>query len=356
MIALYLAAFAVTAALLGLAEPAAAQTAPPAAQPGSGGIGLRLLDVPAEAHQDPRAQLYIVDHLAPGSVIERRIELSNTTSDRMRVVLYPAAAGIVNGAFLGSDGHTPNELSTWTTISPESVEVPPGGLEVATVTITVPADAAPGEQYAAVWAETRSDTTTGAGITQVSRVGVRLYLSVGPGGPPAADFNIDSVTATRSVDGRPTVKATVHNTGGRALDLSGALKLLNGPGALSAGPFPASLGTTLAIGATEPVTIVLDDQLPAGPWNARITLRSGLIERVEQMTITFPDVGASPQTALPQATASPMPVWQIIIAAGLGALIATIGSLLMRRRRRQRRPITPPGSRKVQIPVAWSSR
>jgi hypothetical protein len=80
----------------------------------------------------------------------------------------------------------------------------------------------------------------------------------------------------------------VRNTGGRALDVSGTLRLRAGPGGLSAGPFPATLGTTLAIGDTEPVTILLDRRLPAGPWQARVTLHSGLIERNTQATITFP--------------------------------------------------------------------
>ena len=76
--------------------------------------------------------------------------------------------------------------------------------------------------------------------------------------------------------------------------MNGTLELSAGPGGLSAGPFPASLGVTLAIGDTEPVTILLDKRLPAGPWDARIALRSGLLERSGRATITFPDAGASP--------------------------------------------------------------
>jgi hypothetical protein len=86
--------------------------------------------------------------------------------------MYPAAAGIRGGAFVGAAAHTPNELSTWTSVLPGASDVPPGGL--------------------------------------------------------------------------------------------------------SAGPFPADLGTTLAIGAAEPITITLDRQLPDGPWDALVTLRSGL--------------------------------------------------------------------------------
>jgi hypothetical protein len=287
-----LAALASTAVV---AAPASAATTAPSPAPraaASGSIGLQLIDVPVTARDDPRARLYIVDHLAPGTVIHRRIRVTNTTASTVHIGTYAAAATIDKGAFLGAAGHTPNDLSTWTSVRPRASDVPADGDVTATVTITVPRDAAPGEQYGVVWAETSSAPSAAGGITQVSRVGIRLYLSVGPGGPPAANFTIDSLTAKRSPDGRPTVLATVHNTGGRALDMNGTLQLLAGPGGLNAGPFPANLGTTLAIGDTEPITIALDKQLPAGPWDARVTLRSGLLERKARATITFPDNGA----------------------------------------------------------------
>jgi hypothetical protein len=269
------------ALLLALATAGSAHAA-------GGSIGLRLLDVPTRASLDPRARLYIVDHLAPGSEIHRRVEIANTTASGSRVVLYPAAASLGKGSFLAAAGHARNELSTWTRVEPGAIRIAAHQRVKAVVTIAIPRDAAPGERYAAVWAEVRSTPPAAGGITQVNRVGIRLYLSVGPGGSPPADFKISAVTATRSRDGQPTVIATVHNTGGRALDMSGTLRLGAGPGGLKAGPFRAQLGTTLAIGDTEPVTILLDRRLPAGPWKARVDLRSGLVTRHAQATITFP--------------------------------------------------------------------
>ena len=89
----------------------------------------------------------------------------------------------------------------------------------------------------------------------------------------------------------PRGPRTVHSTGGRALDMNGTLQLLAGPGGLSAGPFLAILGSTLAVGDTEPVTIALDKQVPAGPWEASIALRSGLVDRSARATLTFPIPG-----------------------------------------------------------------
>jgi hypothetical protein len=316
-----------------LIPPAGAATA--AAVKDRGSIGIRLVDVPAAARDDPRARVYIVDHLEPGTTITRRIEVSNTTRASTRLALYAAAASITRGSFLGAAAHAPNDLSSWTAVTPGEPEVPAGGTVTATVTIAVPRDAAPGEQYGVVWAEARSAPKAGGGVTQVSRVGIRLYISVGPGGPPAANFAIDSLTAERSTDGRPVVVAAVHNTGGRALDMNGTLNLGSGPGGLSAGPFPATLGVSLGIGDTEPVTIILDKQLPAGPWDATITLHSGLLDRTARASLTFPDTGAA--KAAP--TTTPRPMWQYLLGAGLlVALLAFTALVLATRRRRRESP------------------
>jgi hypothetical protein len=332
-----------------LAAPTGASAAPSSALGAApvDSIGVRLVDVPASSLNDPRARLYIVDHLAPGTIIHRRIEISNTTASTAHIGLYPAAASIAGGSFLGAAGHTPNDLSTWTSVRPGMADVPAGGHVMATVTVTVPSDAAPGEQYGVVWVEALSTPLAGGGVNQVNRVGIRLYLSIGPGGPPAADFTIDSLTAMRSPDGRPMVLATVHNTGGRALDMSGTLQLSAGPAGLSAGPFPATLGITLAIGDTEPVTIALDKQLPAGPWDAQITLHSGLVERSARATITFPDAGASASVA----TTSSRPGWLYPAIAGfIVLLLPGVAALLvmLSRRRRSRKAAWLASARRIR--------
>jgi hypothetical protein len=313
-----------------------ASAANPTAVPGA--IGVRLLDVPASAAADPRAHLYIVDSVAPGKTIERHIEVSNTTSSVAHVALYQGAATIVDGSFIGGEGHSANALTSWTSVSPATADLPAGRATTATVTITVPDDAVAGEQYGVIWAEVRS--ASDATVTQVNRVGIRIYLSVGSGAAAAADFSIDSLIAKRSASGAPVIVANVHNTGGRALDMSGILQLLGGPGGLSAGPFLANLGVTLGIGDTEPVTITLDRRIPAGPWDARITLHSGLLERTATATITFPDTGAA--AAVVPTNARHPGRTPAALAVGAGLLLALLLSIaLLLRRRRRRAPKTP---------------
>ena len=69
-----------------------------------GGVGVRLLDVPADAVNNPRAREYIVDNLTPGTAIRRRIEVSNSTKAELHVAIYPAAAAISQGSFVGAPG------------------------------------------------------------------------------------------------------------------------------------------------------------------------------------------------------------------------------------------------------------
>ena len=166
----------------------------------------------------------------------------------------------------------------------------PHASTMVTVTIRVPRDASSGERYGVIWAQetSRVPFRSGVAITEINRVGVRIYLSVGPGGAPPSNFAIRSLTATRSVHGQPVVMALVHNTGGRALDISGYLKLSQGPGGLTAGPFKIDDNITLAPGQSAPMTIVLSKQLPNGPWRAQIELTSGLTKRNAAATIRFP--------------------------------------------------------------------
>ena len=251
--------------------------------------------------------------------------------------LYPAGVSIVGSVFVGDAADTSNELSTWSAVSPAALDVASNARSTATVTIAVPRDAALGERYGVVWAEVRAGAADSTGVTNVSRVGIRLYISVGPGGAPAADFAIESLTAARSADGVPSITATVHNTGGRALDISGSLQLEGGPAGLRAGPFPATLGTTLAIDAAERVRIALDEALPAGSWDATITLRSGSTERTAYASIVVPAIGSSAPvgpTPPPQPGSSYLLEW-----CAVGALLtATAIGLALRRRHSRHAP------------------
>ena len=273
----------VIAGVLALAIAASGQQQPK-------GLGIRLLDAPADRADDPRARSYIIDHLAPGTTIERHVEVSNGTDEDANIDVYPVAADVKGGGFSADPGRGKNELADWITATPSSLPLKVGEKATVTVKIAVPADATAGERYAAVLAELPPQAI-GSGVSVGSRIGIRVYLSVGSGTEPASDFTVDKLVASRDAKGAPEVRATVTNTGGRALDLVGTLKLDHGPGGLTAGPFDSVAATTLRPGASDQVAIPLDKSLPNGPWDASLTMRSGRLERAVTATITFPDPG-----------------------------------------------------------------
>lgn len=301
------------------------------ADPGpSGNIGIRLLEAPVSLQDDPRALAYIIDNLPPGTTITRRIEVSNSSSLEEQVSIYPAAANIDNNdGFQIGDGRAVNELTTWMSVTPTDVTLAPNSVAEAVVTIAVPSDAPEGEQYAVVWAET-AGPSNGTGIQNVSRAGIRTYLSVGAGNGPAADLEIGDVVASRNESGTPQVVANITNTGGRALDPSGTVELSGGPGGISTAPVKGSSGS-IAPGQSGSVTFTLDPALPAGPWQAAVTITSGLVSKTSAVELTFPDQGSV--TAAGTSSDSGVPVWIWGLAALVAVAIAVAVVVVMRRRK-----------------------
>jgi hypothetical protein len=294
-----------------------------AAQPsqlpaGSGGIGVRLIDVPSSSSSDELAHAYIVERLAPGTRVRRRIEVSNSTDSSAQIVIYPAGARLRKGNFAFAPGHSPNDVSTWTSVSHGGLRLQPGTKALETVTIDVPADAAPGEHYAVVWAQVSGPAPAGGGVRLVNRVGVRVYLSVGPGGIARPSFTIGALKARRAANGDPFVVAEIRNTGTRTLELSGSLMLSAGPGGVRAGPFLADVGTTLGPKDSGSVIVRLGKAFPVGPWHARLRLSSGSVERTAEATIRFP--GRTAVVGTPAAGTGSKGPRTVILA--LGALLA----------------------------------
>ncbi|MFD8706616.1 peptidase [Kitasatospora sp. NPDC059648] len=318
--------------------PAAGHGAPGASSPqdpaAGRSIGIRLLDVPESRRADPRAQAYIVDHVAPGTTIERRVEVSNKSSVPMHVNVYAAAATITNGKATFAPKRTPNELTGWTSFDRADLELAASETARVRTTIRVPGDAVAGERYGVIWAQTDTPTDRSHNVTFLGRVGVRMYIDVGPGGEPPSDFRIERLYPTRAGDGREEARARIRNTGSRALDIGGALSLVDGPGGRRAGPFPVEPGTTLAPGDAAEVAVPLDARLP-GPWTAELTLRSGLVEHATRATVTFPTTpGSVGAVAAPAAQQGYFPASAV---AGLSALVlAALGLSLFKFVRRRR--------------------
>ncbi|NAS23471.1 hypothetical protein GT755_17445 [Herbidospora sp. NEAU-GS84] len=295
-------------------------------------IGIRLVEAPEDRADDPRARAYIVDHVKPGTVIHRRFAVNNTSARPQTLWLYAAGAEIRQKKFGFLPEQTRNELSSWISFDHPAVTLPPGGERMLKATIRVPRTAWKGERYAVMWAEARSSATGQHNVQVNNRVGIRVYLDVGTGGEPPTDFRVDKIWASRDPAGKPRLDAQVTNTGRRAVDMSGELRLSEGPGGTSAGPFPVTSGVTLAPQDVGQVEVLLDPSLPMGPWKADLELTSGRTTRTASGTVTFPV--ARDTTAVVKQSSTGFPSTTALLVAA-GALTVTGGGYLIWRRARR---------------------
>jgi len=324
------------AAVAGTAIPAAA-AADSVSRPAAQRFGVRLVDVPIAEANNPRALRYIVDYLPPGTVIHRRIYILNEESQPAHFTVYPDAAQITHGFFVGDNGATRSELTTWITVQRPSVTLGPGSSMTDLVTISEPRIATRGEHYGVIWVQQVAHVHPSRAVTinEVARVGVRIYLAVGRGGAPPTKFAITSVSGRRTAKGQPFIVAGVHNTGGRAVDLSGLARLTAGPGGVAAGPYAERQVVTLAPGQAGDVTFVPASRIPNGPWTARVNLVSGLTSRTSSATIQF----SGPVTDVWKAR---MPM--VISGSGVLAGVLLLAWFFVRRRPRTRgAPAWPAG-------------
>jgi hypothetical protein len=286
-----------------------------------GSFGVRLVDVPVSEAGNPRALRYIIDYLPTGTVIHRRILVVNEEAHTARFTVYPDAAFITGGNFVGYAGATRNELTTWVSVQHPTVTLAAGASVLDMITIRVPLGATRGEHYGVIWVQqTARVRARGAelGVTEVSRVGVRLYVAVGLGGAPPSSFDITSITGHLTDAGRPVILAHVNNTGGRAIDLNGSARLTDGPGGTSSGPFPAQRIVTLAPGQSWNMTFAVPKSLPEGSWRVRVNLASGLTTATATAAIQL-TANVAPQAA----TSAGQWIWLalgglVVIAVGMG--------------------------------------
>jgi hypothetical protein len=295
-------------------------------------FGVRLLDAPVSEAGNPRALQYIVDYLPTGTVIHRRILVVNDEPRTARFAVYADAAFIAGGKFTGYAGATRSELTTWISVQHPAVTLAAGASVTDMITIRVPKGATRGEHYGIIWVQQTAKAHArghGFGVTEVSRVGIRLYVAVGHGGAPPTSFDITSITGHLTHAGRAVIVVHVNNTGGRALDLNGSVRLTDGPGGTSSGPFRAQQIVTIAPGQSWNVTFDPPKSLPQGSWQATVKLASGLTTAQATAAIELTSVVAA------QAAGSTTGWIWIALAALILALVITMGSYAWHHRRRQ---------------------
>jgi hypothetical protein len=325
-------ALAVGSLLIAGPAASAAPMAHHSAPTGSPGkFGVRLVDVPVSEADNPRALSYIIDDLPTGTVIHRRIMIVNQEPRTAHFTVYADAAHISGGLFTGYSGATRSELTGWISVQHPKVTLAAGASVMDLVTIKVPKGATRGEHYGVIWVQQSATgrTRTGFGVTEVARVGVRVYLAVGRGGVLPTSFAITSITGRWSAAGRPLIVVHVNNTGGRAVDLSGTATLTDGPGNTSAGPFRAEQIVTLAPGQSWNMTFAVPKSLPDGSWRVKVALVSGLTKATATADIRIGPIVAA------QAGLSAMQWVWLALGGLILVLVAVMWQYALRQRRRR---------------------
>ena len=156
----------------------------------------------------------------PGSVIQDAVTLYNLGTEALTFRVYATDAfNNADGSFdLLPGSETPTGAGAWLSVQQEMVTVNPNRQVTIPITLTVPADAAPGDYAGSVLASSEAQSTGEAGdlVTLDRRTGTRLLVRVaGELTPDVAVTNIstDYSPALNPLAGSAKVTYTLENRG-----------------------------------------------------------------------------------------------------------------------------------------------
>ena len=271
--------------------------------------------------------------LDPGAIITDHVAVTNHSKRPLNLRLYPNDAfTTASGGFdLRAGSAEPVDAGLWIKLAKDRVILQPSTRIVVPFTVTVPANATPGDHAAGVVASLVADATDAAGnrVSVDHRVGARVYLRVtGPLRPALTltDVTIDTATSWNPLRlPRVTAAFTIANTGN--------VRLSSRPTAEIAGPF--GLGNRTASAAAVP------EILPGGSLRTTVALDAVpplVRERLSVEVMPTPADGRAidppPTRAVIEDTVWLVPWPQLALLALLAAL--AIAGLLIRRRRKRR--------------------
>lgn len=271
--------------------------------------------------------------LDPGATVTDHVAVTNHSRRPLTLRLYANDAfTTAGGGFdLRTGDAAPTGAGSWIKPAQSTVTLPPGSRSVVPFTVTVPADATPGDHAAGVVASLAAATTDAAG-NQVSvdhRVGARVHLRVTGALRPALSITGVQIKAATSWNPlslpRVTAGFTITNTGN--------VRLGGTPAARIEGPFGAGARTA----AADPIPEIL----PGGSLTTTLALDSVPPLFRENLTVDIRPAPAdgraidpAPVRVISQHTVWLVP-WPQLAVVALVVLLVLAG--LFTRRRRHRR-------------------
>lgn len=281
---------------------------------------------PADPEESRRRHAF-VDHVRPGTYIHRTVVVRNTSNRRLRVRLHPGAATVHDGRFQPQEGT--NELTGWITLNHPQVDLDAQRETTVMATVRVPRDVSTGERYAVLWAQADPAASGPQTPSPTQPVGSRIYLDVGPGADPRFQMSIGKVGVTRGAGGIPRLSTSVRNTGHRAVDLTGSVRVAGGKGGAGGGVFAVPAGTTLAPGESTSFTVPLARAVLHGSWRATVTVESGTTRATAEAPFTLPEL---PKPKVAKVSLRDRLVHSLMLT-GTGVSLVALGIAVLRYRR-----------------------
>lgn len=329
----------------------ASEPVPPGAESEAQRVGFGI--VPATA-DDVDRRAFLSFGLTPGSVAYDHVAVVNYSPEDLALDVYATDAVTADGGgfSLLAAAETPVDLGAWTTVGDgtRTITVPgrsddgrPGRV-ILPVTITIPANASPGDHAAGVVASlaTLGENPEGQNIRLEQRVAARVYVRVD--GPLNPELTITGLEARFTKGARPweagevEVAYTVENTGNvrMGVEPSGTV---TGPGGMLARAGDAEPIAELLPGSSQTVTTTVPRVWPLGLLEVTATAAPVAATAAEP-----PDLSpVSATTRIWAVTWESLTVFALVLVA-----LALAGYRLYRRRRPR---LGQPSGRSATPPV-----
>jgi len=250
----------------------------------------------------------------PGTVIEDAMVVVNTGTETLPLAVYAADAFTTSSGDIDVlvDGAPSVGPGTWVTVNPASVELSPGQQTEVAFTITVPADARPGDHAAGIVTSLVA-TDSSQSLSVDRRLGTRINLRVAGELVPAATVSHVAAMYTPSWNpfqpGNLTISYTLENSGNTRITGREVISAAGPAGLFGAALEPTQLGEVIpgstidvvsevpitslgwlsgtatvvpegvGLGAGSAAPITMEFSVPAVPWSlyALLLLVAGVV-------------------------------------------------------------------------------
>lgn len=282
--------------------------------------------------------------LEPGASLDDGIIVSNYTQGPLTFRVYAADGFMTDAGELDllPAGEESSALGAWVSFAGEEVTVDGGDSVVVPFTLTVPADATPGDYAAGVVSSLLVENAEGVSVDR--RLGSRMHLRVAGDLVPAVVLDDVSVTYDGTLNpfaaGDATVTFTVTNDGNTRLAAGQAVRVA-GPWGAGAQSSPRVELPELLPGTSVTRTVTVDGVWPLGRVSAEVRVTAEVVT-----AIGATDAEAVPVVAPATASASTLAVpW-----TALALLVLLVAAVVLWRRAARRRRVRD--ERKVAEAVA----